>query len=482
MVQRIRRRPVSTTQHTPSPPEQPGRRNLRAVRSRIGVAAILTVTVLVAASCAVDSPIDGPPGGTVAEAEAVRPGTAPAAPAGAPTPPPASPAGSTDPEPVRIGVAMATTGRQAPYDGPVLDALQYAVRQVNASGGLQGRPLEIVYEDSRSELNGAYQAALRLVDREIPVIFATCDHYSNRPIREEAERAGVLVIIPCGPLPQPARPLTFSAGTSATAYGRAMAEHAADAGIRSVATLIEADNDEAVRMCNAFSGRFGELGGSVAHSFSFDRHWIAAQPVIGEDATALALSPISNFPMAVICSAVGGRGAAFFELLRSAGVATPVLAPAALDGAALRYVVSGHEPLVVISEASTYGDDLSNQVNAYFASIITGDLRRERDVEDQETGDQGAGVEVEAVVDDRVGWAATGAEALWIFIRAAQRTGSLDPAVLAADIERFDAVGLWMDSATFGPNRHAAAGRALRVIRHDGGASRLVEVRVPSEP
>ncbi len=380
---------------------------------------------------------------------------------------------------------MATTGRLAPHDGPVLDVLQYAVRQVNASGGLQGRPLEVLYEDSGSELNGAYQAARRLVERDVPVIFATCDPYFSRPILEEAGRAGVLVIIPCGPEPRRAgvgvRPLIFSAGTSATAYGRAMAEHAADAGIRSVATMIEADNDEAVRMCDAFSGRFDELGGSVGLSFRFDRHWIGAQPIVGEDATALALSPLADFPMAVICAAVGGRGAEFFALLRSAGVTMPVLASAALDGASLRYAIPGHEPLVVISEASTYGDDLSSQVNAYFASIITGDLRRER-AGGQDAGDQVASAGVEAVVDDRVGWAVTGAEALWIFIRAAQRTGSLDPAVLAADIERFDGVELWMDSATFGPGRHAVAGRALRVIRHDGGASRLVEVRIPSVP
>ncbi|MCY3785510.1 MAG: ABC transporter substrate-binding protein [bacterium] len=386
---------------------------------------------------------------------------------------------------MRIGVAMATTGRQATRDGPALDALLYAVRQVNNSGGLHGRPLEIAYEDSRSELNGAYQAARRLVGRDVPVIFATCDPYFNRPIREEAGRAGVLVIIPCGPLPQPAGPLTFSAGTSATAYGRAMAEHAADAGIRSAATLVEADNEEAVRICDAFSGRFAELGGSVAFSFSFDRHWIAAQPVVGRDATALALSPIAGFPIAVICSAVGGRGGEFFDLLRSAGVATPVLAAAALDSASLRGAGAGHEPLTVVSEASTYGDDISDQANAYFASLITGDLRRGRDDGDQEAGEaagEAAGEEVEAIVEDRVGWAVTGAEALWLFVRAAQRTASLDPAVLAADIERFDSVELWMEAATFGPDRHAPALRALRVIRHDGAATRLVEVRIPSEP
>ena len=456
------------------------------MRSRFGVAAVLTATVLVAAACAADSPRSEPNGGTAPEGVPVPEGTGaapPAPPGGAAPPPPGAGAGA---EPVRIGVIMATTGRLAPHDGPVLDVLHYAVRQVSASGGLQGRPLEILYEDSRSELNGAYQAARRLVERGVPVIFATCDPYFSRPILEEAGRAGVLVIMPCGPEPRRAgvgvRALTFSAGTPAADYGRVMAEHAVDAGIRSVATLVESDNDEATRICDAFNSRFGELGGSVGFSFRFDRHWIGAQPIVGAEATALALSPVSGYPMAVICAAVGGRGAEFFELLRSAGVTTPVLAPAALDGAALRYGVAGHEPLVVVTEASTYGDDPSTQVNAYFASIITGDLRRERAAGDQEAGDQVASDGIEAVVEDWVGWAVTGAEALWIFIRAAQRTGSLDPAVLAADIERFAGVELWMDSATFGPARHAVSGRALRVIRHDGGASRLVEVRIPFQP
>ena len=453
------------------------------MRSRSGVAVVLTATVTLAAACAVDLSGSEPDAGTApTPAPAVEPepqgaADAPAAPAaGAATDLPAASAG---PEPLRIGVAMAVTGRVAPHDGPVLDALQYAVRQLNASGGLQGRPLEIVFEDSRSELNGAYQAARRLAGRDLPVIFASCDPFFNRPVLEEAGRAGVLVILPCGPLPAAAGALAFSAGTSATAYGRAMAEYAADAGVASVATLVESDSDEAVRICDAFDSRFGELGGSVGFSFGFDRFWIEAQPILGADATARALAPVAGYPMAVLCAGTGGRGGEFFGLLRSAGVAAPVLAPAALDGAALRYEVADHEPLIVITEASTYGDDTSNQVNAYFASVITGDLRRGRAAED--AGGDASG-EIETVVDDRVGWAVTGAEALWIFIRAVQRTGSLDPAVLAADIERFDDVDLWMDSATFGPTRHAAAGRALRVISHNGGASRLIELRIPSEP
>ncbi len=449
------------------------------MRSRHGVAAVLTAAALLAAACSND-----PPGATPEDA-----GTPPAvgatgatgaAAAGRPATVEVLDAGTGQgPEPVRIGVIMATGGRLAPHDGPVLDALAYAARQVNSSGGLLGRPLELLFEDSDSELNTAFEAARRLVDSGVDVLFASCDPYFNRPVREVAHGSGGLVIVPCGPEPWPTladgRARVFSAGTSARAYGRALAEYAADAGLESVATLVEGDRPEAVEMCDNFDRRFAELGGSSGFTLRFDRFWLAAQPVVGEQATARALEGASRHPAVVLCAAVGGRGTQMFELLRSAGVANEVLAPAALDGVAWQHGLFGLEPLTVITEASTFGDDPSAQVNAYFASIITGDLRRT-----PEDPDRTADPRALATVEDRVGWAVTGAEALWIFVRAVQRTASLDPAVLVADIEKFDDVELWMDSASFSSARHAVGGRALRVIRHDGGASRLIELRIPS--
>ena len=365
---------------------------------------------------------------------------------------------------------MAASGLNAQLDGPVLDALRYAVRQVNASGGVLERPVELLFMDSESELNVAFQAANRLVELGVPVIFATCDPYFSRPVMEVAQAARVLVITPCGPEPRVGgifvRPLAFSAATSAVAYGRAMAEHLADQGVGSVALLVEGDDDQAVRMCQSFSSRFAELGGSAGFSFSFDRFWIAGQASVTSQGAERSLAPVLGYPMAVICAGVGGRGTNFFQILRSVGVRTPVLAPAALDGVAWRAGTAGVGPLRVVTEASTYGDDPSDQVNGYFVSLAAGH------------GDSAP----DAVADDRVGWAVIGADALWAFIRAVQRTESLDPLVLASELERFRGVELWMGTATLGPEQHVVSGRPLRFIDHAGGVSRLVEVRLPSEP
>ncbi|MDE0667886.1 MAG: ABC transporter substrate-binding protein, partial [bacterium] len=154
------------------------------MRSRRGVAAVLTAAALLAAACSGDPPGAAP----VGPAAPQPPGTAAAGGlAGASA---VNPAADEGPEPVRIGVVMATGGRLAAQDGPVLDALAYAVRQVNASGGLLGRPLELLFEDSDSELNTAFKAAQRLIDRSVAVLFVSCDPYFNRPVREVAHGAG----------------------------------------------------------------------------------------------------------------------------------------------------------------------------------------------------------------------------------------------------------------------------------------------------
>ena len=433
---------------------------------RYGVAALAASLALLAGACS----------GEGAETTSVTDLAGSTSPAG--DTPPASPPSVVDegsvpagPEPVRIGVIMATSGRLAPHDGPVLDSLAYASAQFNASGGLEGRPLELLFENSDSELNTSYRAASRLIEQDVTVIFTTCDPFFSRPVLEVAGRAGVPAIVPCGPEP-PLRVgmdpnLIFSVGTPAAEVGRAMAEVAAGAGVTTVATLVERDKSDAVEMCSAFDQAFRRLGGSSGFAFAFDRHWLAAQPVVGARATARALEGLSRFPLVVMCAATGGRGPEMFAMLRSAGVQTEVLAPAALDGVAWHAGVFGLEPLVVITEASTFGDDPSAQVNAYFASLLTGDRR-------PAAPDAGADARGAAEVADRVGWAVTGAEALWVFIRSAQRTASLDPAVLAADIERFEGVELWGDSASFAPRSHVIGGRSLRVVRHDGGAARLV--------
>src|SRR3974377_2169288 len=57
-------------------------------------------------------------------------------------------------EPIRVGMSMALTGGVAPIGKQVLAALQIWRDDVNAKGGLLGRPIELVfYDDQTSPAN-----------------------------------------------------------------------------------------------------------------------------------------------------------------------------------------------------------------------------------------------------------------------------------------------------------------------------------------
>ncbi|MBI4969970.1 MAG: ABC transporter substrate-binding protein [Rhodospirillales bacterium] len=66
-------------------------------------------------------------------------------------------------EPIRLGVATAVSGDAAAYGKPLLDAIQYMTGEFNKTGGIMGRPLQVVYYDDRGVPDQGLQAAKKLV-------------------------------------------------------------------------------------------------------------------------------------------------------------------------------------------------------------------------------------------------------------------------------------------------------------------------------
>jgi branched-chain amino acid transport system substrate-binding protein len=67
-------------------------------------------------------------------------------------------------DPIRIGTSLALTGGVAPIGKQVLAALQIWRDDVNAKGGLLGRPVELVYYDDQSNPNNVPQLFTKLID------------------------------------------------------------------------------------------------------------------------------------------------------------------------------------------------------------------------------------------------------------------------------------------------------------------------------
>jgi branched-chain amino acid transport system substrate-binding protein len=78
-------------------------------------------------------------------------------------------------DPVVIGAIVSATGANAPLGEPERNVLQMMEAQINASGGVLGRPLKVVIIDDKTDAKEAVTAANRLMDQEkaVAVIAAT---------------------------------------------------------------------------------------------------------------------------------------------------------------------------------------------------------------------------------------------------------------------------------------------------------------------
>jgi branched-chain amino acid transport system substrate-binding protein len=69
-------------------------------------------------------------------------------------------------EPYKIGAIFSITGDASSLGMPERDTAQMLEQQINATGGIKGRPLEIIIEDDRGDQTETLNAAKRLVERD----------------------------------------------------------------------------------------------------------------------------------------------------------------------------------------------------------------------------------------------------------------------------------------------------------------------------
>src|SRR5262245_36052978 len=69
-------------------------------------------------------------------------------------------------QPIRIGESEGLTGREGGPGQECRKGYQFALETINARGGVLGRPLEIVIEDTQSKAGESATAARKLISRD----------------------------------------------------------------------------------------------------------------------------------------------------------------------------------------------------------------------------------------------------------------------------------------------------------------------------
>lgn len=179
------------------------------------------------------------------------------------------------PTPIQIGVIYNLSGRQAPLDDYSLAGAKLAVAEINAAGGVLGRPLQLVIENGQTQPEIIQQAAKNLAaDSNIVAVMGLNDtDMALAAIPTLA--AGKKLFITSGAtspnLPNTAPGWVFLACFSDNEQAAAAADfvfnHLAD---KSVFLIHQIDNAYPQLLSNYFTQRFQQLGGTISAKISFD--------------------------------------------------------------------------------------------------------------------------------------------------------------------------------------------------------------------
>jgi urea transport system substrate-binding protein len=100
-------------------------------------------------------------------------------------------------EPIKIGVLHSLSGTMATSESPVVDAVLFAIDEVNQAGGVLGRPVKPVVADGRSDWPTFAREAERLITQEkVCTVFGCWTSASRKTVKRIFEEHDHLLVYP----------------------------------------------------------------------------------------------------------------------------------------------------------------------------------------------------------------------------------------------------------------------------------------------
>ena len=252
--------------------------------------------------------------------------------------------------PYRIGVMESLTGPGESYGTVANQAKQMAAAEINAAGGVDGRRLELVVEDSQCSAQGAVAAYRKLTDVEgIRIILGTSCSGAMLGAAPLAEADGIILFSGLASNPDIANAgdYIFRTQISDVEVGIGTGNLLWADGIRRLATITEStDYAEGVRRTTV--ARFEQLGGQVVGEERYASDVIdfrsQLSKLIATEPEALHLAPQSEFSAGTIMKQareLGYDGPIYAETI---SVGTTALEIAGDAATGMKAIVSDLDP------------------------------------------------------------------------------------------------------------------------------------------
>jgi branched-chain amino acid transport system substrate-binding protein len=174
-------------------------------------------------------------------------------------------------EPIRLGTIMSITGWAGFIGTPQKEVFNAVIEDVNAKGGINGRPLELYYEDDQSIPTNAVLAATKLIkDKKVIAICGTSTSDSALAIVPVCEQSKI-PFINSGPARIPFKKWIFSVGPGDERGAKHLLDFAVkDLGAKKIALLygVDAMGMLGYKVINAEIGKYP--GASLIIQEGFD--------------------------------------------------------------------------------------------------------------------------------------------------------------------------------------------------------------------
>ena len=189
--------------------------------------------------------------------------------------------GAASTEPIKVGHFASLTGDTASFGQSSDKGIRMAIEEINAKGGVLGRPIEIISEDDRSITEEARTAALKLIQRdEVVALLGEISSSRSLAAAPEAQRAQIPMISPGSTNPDVTKigDYVFRACFIDPFQGSVMARFAVDElKVKRAAVLFDYKQDYSVGLAAFFRDKFKQLGGEIVgdavEGYYFSNHY-----------------------------------------------------------------------------------------------------------------------------------------------------------------------------------------------------------------
>ena len=273
----------------------------------------------------------------------------------------------------KIGAVISLTGAVGPYGQQVTRGLDLALEEINAAGGVNGAPLQLIYRDDETNPAKGREVTLDLINNEgIDLIIGAISSTVTVEIAPICEKERVLLLSPTSSTPEisEAGQYIFRNYPSDILEGTAMADFARELGVRR-AVIVAIDSEFGAGLTQVFSRRFQSKSRRVLETFRI--------PVDQVDNFDELISDIKQLnPEAIYLVAYLDAMGSLLKQFREAGIESLMMGSGAVTGQLAQLAGDAADNLVYAQPS--FNPDSEEPPVAAFVEAFRAKYSREPDI------------------------------------------------------------------------------------------------------